>query len=422
MAVAWVLASRRARPPAPTANPAIDAAPVGVGVALIVLVGALAPWWAVALAAGAGAGRRHRPAADGARRAGAGLALWAGGTRPPAARRIAVVVGVTFNVFAWAELDEFLGATAIVAVAVAVLLFVTGSVQRSRPCGGCLGAAGSVSRRAPASPSAGLRLRSGAVPPRPRRRPERRRAGRRQLENGDFDGAERSFREASATLAPAHERLTGPLAAARRSYPSSPSTDRRRDMSGVGAAGAATVADALDEIDLDALRPSTGASTSTRWAPCSEPLTPCRARFDELQRTADDVHGRRGSSTGPRRARRLRRSVDEHLPGLDNALAAIRMARGCSVPTARHLPGAVHHAVGVAGPRRVRRQLRRARRSTTGCLSLSEFGRAQDLDAAAFEAGPGCTATTSSSLQYGASGSTATAPASSGTRRSATWR
>ena len=224
-----------------------------------------------------------------------------------------------------------------------------------------------------------------------------------QLETGDFDAAAQSFRDASATLAAAHERVSGPLAAAAAVVPVvAQHRAAVADMSGVGAAGAATVADALDEIDLDALRPVEGASTSTRWPRCDGPLTRVRAALVELQRTAERRRGRRGSSTGrPYELDDFDGSVDEHLPGLDNALAAIEMAPqmlGADGP--RTYLHAVHHALGVAGSRRVRRQLRRA------------HGRRRAAVAERVRAGPGPRrrgagrgprrpATTSSSAQYG---------------------
>ena len=88
------------------------------------------------------------------------------------------------------------------------------------------------------------------------------------LESDDFDAAADSSARRPATWRRPTTRVGGPLAAGAAFVPIL--AQHRAavvDMSRVGSAGAATVAEALDEIDLDALRPSTAASTSTPWPP-----------------------------------------------------------------------------------------------------------------------------------------------------------
>ena len=152
------------------------------------------------------------------------------------------------------------------------------------------------------------------------------------------------------------------------------------DMSGVGAAGAATVAEALGEIDLDALRPVEGRIDLDALTALHGPLTRVRAALAELQRTAD-------ASRSPWLVHRATyelddfdSSVEEHLPGLDNALAAIELAPqmlGADTPRtylmlfttpseARGLGGFVDSYVEL--------------RVDDGSLSLGESGPAQDLD------------------------------------------
>ena len=177
---------------------------------------------------------------------------------------------MSFNVLARAELGEFLGLSALVAVAVALLVFVTAIGRHTRVVrwtafGGIavavvfvgMAAAGFGYEAAKSRHALGSGLNTAEQ-------------GVVRLENDDFEAAADYFREASATLEAAHDRVGGPLAAGAAFVPIlAQHRSAVVDMSGVGSVGAATVAEALDEIDLDALRTVGGSH---------QPRCPGRAR------------------------------------------------------------------------------------------------------------------------------------------------
>src|SRR5687767_5082997 len=66
---------------APTGDTTVDGLLAGVGVALIVLIGATAPWWAVAVAAGVAGVIAIGPLLIVLALGALGLALWVGSTR-----------------------------------------------------------------------------------------------------------------------------------------------------------------------------------------------------------------------------------------------------------------------------------------------------------------------------------------------------
>lgn len=404
VAVIAVLAGLAATfaPPAPTANAAIDTVLVGVGVALIVLVGALAPWWAVALGAGAALAVALDPLLMLVALAALGAALWAGGTRRDRPDVLAGVVGVTFNVLAWAELDEFLGASAAVAAFVAIVLFVTGIRRRSRP----------VRRVAWATIGIGVVFVGAASVGFGYEAAKSRHAladglnyaeqGVVQLEIGEFAEAAQSFRDASATLAQAHDRVSGPLTTGAAFVPIvAQHRAAVADMSGVGAAGAATVAEALDEIDLDGLRTVEGRIDLDALAALEGPLTRVRASLTELQRTTDEARSPWLVNRATYELDDFDASIDEHLPGLDNALAAIdmapRMLGADEQRTYLMLFTTPSESRGLGGFVGTYAELV----VDDGRLSLGEVGRAQDLDQAVLQAGARVTGHDDFLRQYG---------------------
>ena len=349
-------------PPAPTGSTTIDAVLVGVGVGLIVLIGALAPWWAVAVAAGAAMAIALDPLLIVIAAIALGLALWVGATRRPSPVLPAIALGVTFNVLARAELGELLGLSALVTSAVALLVFVTAIGRHTRPVrrmalGGIglaivfvgVASAGFGYQVAKSRHALGSGLNAAEQ-------------GVVRLENDDFAAAADYFREASATLDAAHERVGGPLAAGAAFVPVlAQHRSAVVDMSGVGSAGAATVAEALDEIDLDALRTVDGRINLDALAALEAPLTRVREALATLQQTTNDARSQWLVDRATYELDDFDESVNEHLPSLDNALDAIRMA-----PTMLGADGPRTYLVLFTtpsesrGPGRDGRQLRRA--------------------------------------------------------------
>ncbi len=335
-------------PPAPTANAVIDTFLVGGVVTLLVFVGALAPWWAVALGAGAAlavaidpplmvlalaalvrcaVGGRHASVAARPRRRRRRCHVQRPGQGP--ARRVPRGVSRGRRGRRRARCSS------------------PGSGRRSRPVRRAAWATAGVAFLLAGARLGRLRLRSGAdratTSPTGCTHAEQ---GVVQLESGDFDAAARSFRDASATLAAAHERVTGPLAAAAALVPVvAQHRTAVADMSGVGAAGAATVAEALDEIDLDALRPVEGRIDLDALAALHGPLARVRAALVELQRTANASRSPVARPPGHVRARRLRQQrrgapawPRQRAGGARDGPANARRRR------AAHVPDALHHA------------------------------------------------------------------------------
>ena len=152
-------------PAEPTGHPATDAVLLAVGTGLIVLIGALAPWWVGVVVAAAAMAIALDPVLIGLAVVAVALALW-NGSRPTSSRVVmAVSLGLSFNVLGRAEVGGMLGTSAIVAFVAAVLVFVTGIRRRStrvrRLAWAGLGVivlfTGLATRR--------LRLRSGQVAP-----------------------------------------------------------------------------------------------------------------------------------------------------------------------------------------------------------------------------------------------------------------
>ena len=133
VAVAYVAGGVAAfAPPSPTGRPLVDALLVGISVAAVVYAAASAPWWAVAVVAGAALAVAVNPLLVAAALVALGLAVWVGVKRRNMPEVRAISAAISMNVLAWAELEQFFGLTAIVAIAAGVLLFVFGMRRRPR--------------------------------------------------------------------------------------------------------------------------------------------------------------------------------------------------------------------------------------------------------------------------------------------------
>ncbi len=118
-------------PSQPTGSPTADAAFLAVGTAVIVLVGAVAPWWAVAVAAGTALAIAADPVLIVLAAVALAGALWVGATRRDHPEVLAASIGLTLNVFARAELDAGFGTTALVSGAAIALLLLAGFVRQT---------------------------------------------------------------------------------------------------------------------------------------------------------------------------------------------------------------------------------------------------------------------------------------------------
>ncbi len=387
---------------APTGDTTVDGLLAGVGVGLIVLIGATAPWWAVAVAAGVAAAIAIDPLLIVLALGALGLALWVGSTRRIRPEVLALSLGLSFNVLVRAELTEPFALSAVITASVAVLLFVTGLHQRSKLVRivGWIGAVCVAGFAVVATAGFGVaaaRARHDLAGGRTTAE-----LGVAALESGDFAEAERWFREAAMLLDRAHERLTEPAAGGARLVPV---VAQHRaavvELSESGAHGATTVADALDEIDLDALRTVDGRIDLDAVEALDGPLTRVRDALVDLQQHLDEVRTPWLVHRAEIELDDFDSSIDEHLPSLDNSLAAIRLAPemlGADRPRrylvlfttpseSRGLGGFVGNYAELT--------------VDDGHLSMTHFGRAANLDQQALRAGARVTGHEEFLRQYG---------------------
>jgi Protein of unknown function (DUF4012) len=378
-AVAGVIA--RLAPAEPTGRPTIDAVIVAGGVALIVVIGAQAPWWAVVTAAGAALAIALDPLLLVLALAALGAALWVGSTHRTRPDVLALSLGITFNVLVRAELGGPFGVSALITGALAALIVVTGVHSCSKPvryvtCAVAGGLAAVALIAVGGFGVAAARSRHDLAGGR-----NAAELGVTAIENGDFGAAERWFRDAAGYLDRAHERLTEPMAAGAALLPVvAQHRDAVVELSESGARGASTVAEALAEIDLDSLHTVDGRIDLDAVAALDGPLTRVREALDDLQQTLDSVRSPWLVHRADIELDDFDESIAEHLPGIDNALTAIRLAP---------------EMLGADGPRRYLVLFTTPSESRglggfvgnyaeltvdDGQLSMTHFGRAEDLD------------------------------------------
>jgi hypothetical protein len=372
----------------PTGDPTIDAVIRGAGVALIVLIASRASWWVVAIAAGTALAIAVDPALMVLALVALGLVVSLGSTHRDRPELVAISVGVTFNVLVRSQLDEPFALSAVITGAVGAVLLVAGLHRWPRGprrliwvgVGALVLAGGAaVIGFGAAAVKAAHDLADGQ---------NTAELGVSSLENGDYDKAEEWFREAAMYLHRAHQQLTEPWASGASFIPVvAHYRDAAVDISRVAADGADTVADALANVDLDALQTVDGRIDLDALESLATPLAHVRDALVQLKAVTD-------ASRSPWFVNRVDyalddfdQSVDEHLPGIENALSAIRLAPellGVDEPRrylvlfttpaeSRGLGGFVGNYAELT--------------ADDGRLTMTRFGRAQQLDLAAQQAG-----------------------------------
>ena len=370
-------------PAEPTGHAATDAILLGLGTALIVVIGALAPWWVAVVAAAAALAIALDPLLIGLAVVALALALW-NGSRPSLSRVVtAASLGVSFNVLGRAEIGGVLGTSAIVTFVAAALVFVTGIRRRSTPVRrtawigvgvivlfGGLATAGFAYEAVTSRHDLASGLSTAEL-------------GVAALEDGRFEDAAAWFREATGYLESANDRLDKPWARVAAVVPVAAIYQSAvSDMSHVGADGATVVADALDQIDFDRLRPQNGRFDLQALADLQVPLTRVRDALVELRQTSQGVRSPWLVGRATYELDDFDESVAEHLPALQNALRAIALAPDMLgeegprtyllVFTTPSESRAIGGFIGSYAELTV----------TDGQLALGNFGRSQDLDAA----------------------------------------
>ena len=375
-------------PPEPTGSPVVDAVLLAAGTAVVVLVGARAPWWITAVCAGVALAVAADPVLMALAALAVGAALWVGFTRRERPDVLAVSVGLLVNVLARAELDADFGTTAVISGAVVLVLLVAGVVRQPKRArrvtligAGALvvlGAAATIGFGVAAAKSRddlsdGLHTAEEAVV---------------MLEHGQYEEAAATFRTASDLLDRANQRMTEPWTVPAAAVPVvAQHRDAVLDMSDAGSAGADTVADALDAIDLDALRAVGGHFELDALAALEAPLTEVRGALMDLQDATKDARSPWLVDRADVELDDFEGSLDAHLPPLERSLRAIRLAPGMLGADAPRtylvLFTTPSEARGLGGFAGSYAELT----ADDGQLTLSNFGRTQELDAAAQAAG-----------------------------------
>jgi hypothetical protein len=373
---------------APTGHPLTDALLTGAGVSIVVAVGSRAPWWAATAAAGVALAIALDPVLLAVAAAGLALALWAGATRRPDAWPLAASLGISLNVLARSELGGRFGTSAAIGLTVGFVVFAIGSWHLSRRLRWLSWAAVVVVVLAAGALSAGFAyaalksrhdLASGLTAAE---------LGVAALEGGDFDGAADWFAEAQLSLDQATARLGEPWAQTAAAVPIVAQHQHAvYDMSRSGAEALRTVSEALDEIDLDELRPEGGRFDLAALDALDAPLTRVRDALVGLRATSEASRSPWLAGRATYELDDFRASVDEHLPSIENALAAIRMAPemlGVDEPrTYLLLFTTPSESRGLGGFVGSYAELT----IDDGQLTLGQFGRSQDLDPAILAAG-----------------------------------
>jgi hypothetical protein len=375
-------------PAAPTGTRAIDAALIALAATAAVVVGRLAPWWAVVIAAGTATAIAIDPLLMMCGGVALGIALWAGRTtrHDPVAQ--AASIGITCIVLARAELAGRFGLSAGVALAALGLVFFTGLRRHARPV-----------RRVVWGVVSGLLVLAGAATAslgyaayqvkddlsHGKRTAE---LGVSALERDEFDEAAEWFRQSAESLDRAHGRLSSvwtmpaalvPVAAQHRSAVV--------DMSGAGASGARTVTDALDAIDLELLRPHDGRIDVVALEDLGQPLRRVEQALVQLQSATVAAQSPWLVQPAVDALDDFTESIDEHLPSLQRSLDAIGLAPqmlGATEPRDYLvLFTTPAESRGLGGMPGSYAELH----ADDGALSLGEVGRVSDLDGRAREAG-----------------------------------
>jgi tetratricopeptide (TPR) repeat protein len=300
----------------------------------------------------------------------------------------AASLGATANVLARAELGGPFGTSAVIGVGVATAVLVLGSWALPRGLRRLvwsglvvvvLFAGAAVAGFGYAAATSRHDLASGLSTAE---------LGVASLENGEFEQAAEWFEEARTYLDAANEHLDAPWAEMAAVVPIAGHYQRAvSDMSHAGEDGLEVVSEALDEIDLDALRPIDGRFDLAALAAIEAPLTRVRDALVDLRDASEDARSPWLIERATYELDDFTESVDEHLPAIDDALAAVRLAPGMlgvdGTRTYLLLFTTPSEARGLGGFVGSYAELQLA----GGQLTLGQFGRSQDLDGLVQQAG-----------------------------------
>jgi hypothetical protein len=367
----------------PTGFVVVDVVMVFVAVGAVIWAAASAPWWAPATAAGVAAVIALDPlfAFLGAVGFVGGLVI--GVQRRDHGELRVVVAAIAFNVLIRSDLQGFLGLSAIIGVAAGVMLFVIG--LRRRP---------STIRRTGWQAIAGvgvvaamslLAIGMASLSARPDVTQAARQAKQAvdTLNEGDYEGAALLFEDASSGFARADRALGGPLALPAHLLPGvAQNVGAGADLSAAAADATSEAAAALRQIDPTTLKLSGGSIDLDAVRAVEAPLLRVQDALSALRTTVDNSDSPWIVSAVRDKLDELQADFDDNEPRLQNAIDAVQLAPGLlggdgvrrylimftSPAEARGLGGFVGNFAEIA--------------INNGSISLNEFARRSDLEAA----------------------------------------
>jgi hypothetical protein len=375
-------------PPAPTGRPFFDAVVVGLAVAGVAWVAAVAPWWALAVAGGAALIAGVHPILIVLGAVALAAAIWVRIADRDVPEVRAAVAGLSLNVLAWAQLEGFFGLSSLIGLGVAGLLFVTGIKRRPavvrRRAWMVVGGAGAIAALA----AIGFALAAVGARSELSRGSRLVNQGISALNEGDFAGASDDLAAAATALHDAEDALDQPWGIGAAIVPVvAQHRDAALELSAGGAEQLVRVASALDEIDPDSLSVAGGRIDLDAISALAGPFS----RIDEaLDRMA--VAG--ASADSPwlipmigNEVDALNEDIARNAPRIDNAVRAVELAPemlGGDDPAvylilfttpaeARGLGGFIGNYAELT--------------ITDGKLDLTDFGRPRDFELEAVEAG-----------------------------------
>lgn len=312
---------------APTGSVWVDRPMVGLAVAVATWAAASAPWWVVAGASGISA----VAAIDSLLTLIGGVAFVVGlwiGVRQRSLGTVRCAVGaVALNVLCRLELEGFLGASALIGIAVGAALFVTGMRRRRRfirrrawtAVGAVLTfAVLAVIGFALAATSARALLSDGQ-----RLATE----GIEALSRGDFDDAATKFGEAGRSFHRASNQFDRPWTVPAQLLPVvAQNADAVSDLAEVAGSSSAQLSASLAKIDPDTLRLVGGRFDLAAIEAVAGPLSDVKDSLDALDLTVSDTDSPWLLAPIQTRVARLAKDIDENEQQVDNAVMAARLA------------------------------------------------------------------------------------------------
>jgi len=390
----------------PTGQTFVDWILTASGVAAVVWAAASAPWWAVAGAAGVAAVVAFDPIMVIVATAAFGVGLWIGVRQRDQSTLRGLVAAVAMNALIRSELDGFFGLSAIVGIAVGVVLFVVGLRRRPsaiRRIGWismvsiagvaviAVGAAGFTALSVRSNISDGNRQARAAV---------------NVLNSGDYQQATIGFRDASRSFRAADRHLSGPFGRLALVVPGlAQNVSAGADLAAAAETSLTDVATALDQVDPEALRVVDGTIDIAAIRAVEQPLTDVQNSLITLRTVTEDVQSPWLLGKLQTELADLTAEFDEKEPRLQNAVDAVRLAPQIlgADGTRRYLvlftsPVEARGLAGFIGNYAVVE-------IDNGRIDVTEFGRRSDLQRIANDTGASCAECPEEMLaRYGAFG------------------